>query len=120
MTGIAQKLWNDDCGFVVSAELVLVLTIGVLMMVVGLHAVAKGVTQELNDVSSAIGALNQTYKFDGLKKPGHAFVSGSAYMDTSDDCDCTTIVQIRPEPKFDNGNGPESGLGGGSGSYGYR
>lgn len=112
-------LWADEHGFVLSAEMVLILTIGVLMMTVGLHAVSKAVVQELNDVSGAIGALNQTYKYDGLKKPGHAFVAGSAYMDTGDDCDCTEIIQIRPEPKFDNGNGPESGYGGGGGHHHY-
>ena len=36
-----RTLWHDEAGFVLSAELVLVLTLGVLSMVVGLNAVAS-------------------------------------------------------------------------------
>lgn len=106
---LTLRLWRDDAGFVLSAELVLILTIGVLMLIVGLHAVSKSVAQELNDLSNAIGTMNQTYSFHGAKKKGHAYTSGSAYRDSGDDCDCTEIHQIKPEPKYDNGNGPESG-----------
>ena len=35
-----RTLWNDEAGVVISAELVLVLTIAVIAMIVGLHAVA--------------------------------------------------------------------------------
>jgi len=42
----------DDFGFVISAELVLVLTIAVLSMIVGLHEVAVAVNTELNDIST--------------------------------------------------------------------
>ena len=34
-----MKLWDDEAGLIVSAELALVLTIGVLAMVVGLSEV---------------------------------------------------------------------------------
>ena len=54
-----NQLWNDEAGFVISAELVLVLTIAVLAMIVGLSEVAVAVNTELNDISNAIGSLNQ-------------------------------------------------------------
>jgi len=104
-----KTLFDDQQGFVISAELVLVLTIGVLAMVVGLHSVAKSITMELNDLASAFGAINQSYSYKGLKKAHHAKVKGSAFIDRSDHCDCTPIIQRRPHPKVDpGGNGPES------------
>ena len=102
-----QKLWNDECGFVISAELVLVLTIGVLAMIVGLHAVAKSITQELNDISSAFGAIDQSYAYRGLQKDKHAFVVGSGYYDGVDECDCTVIIQPPPRVKS-TGSVPEA------------
>ena len=63
-----HSLTADESGFVVSAEVVLVLTIAVLGMVVGLTAVRDAVTQELNDLAHAFGAVSQTYKVGGLKK----------------------------------------------------
>ena len=51
-----NQLWNDEAGFVISAELVLVLTIAVLAMIVGLSEVAVAVNTELNDISNAIRA----------------------------------------------------------------
>lgn len=113
-----NKLWNDEAGVIISAELVLVLTIAVLAMVVGLHAVAKSVTQELNDLSSAFGSLQQSYLYQGLVKGArrgvpHASVAGSAFLDSRDDCDCTPIIQVVPRPKRDGGNGPENGGNGG-------
>ena len=98
---ILKALYNDENGFVVSAELVLVLTIGVLSMIVGLHAVTKSITQELNDVSSAFGAIDQSYQYRGLVKSRHAAMTGSGFSDSQDDCDCSIIIQPRPPVKFD-------------------
>jgi hypothetical protein len=58
-----HKLSSDENGFIVSAELVLVGTILVLGMIVGLTELSYGVNEELEDVGSAIGAINQTYYY---------------------------------------------------------
>lgn len=100
-------LANDEDGFVISAELVLVLTIAVLGMVVGLAAVRDAVTHELNDLSHAFGAVNQSFSVSGLKKfrwgdEVHAWIAGFGFQDTSDDCDCNVIEFIdvcgKPDP----------------------
>ncbi len=101
MKSLLGKLWRDECGFIVSAELALITTTGVLATVVGLHAVAGAVNSELNDVSNAIGALDQSYSYNGYCHIGHSWVAGSAYLDTQDDCDCTVIRETTPHPKFD-------------------
>lgn len=86
MHAIANNLWNDEAGFIVSAELVLVSTITVLAMVVGLSEVAHGVNQELEDVASAFGAVNQSYAYAGTT--GHkGSQGGSSFGDVVDFCD---------------------------------
>ena len=87
-----NALYNDEAGFVISAELVLVMTIAVLAMIVGLSEVAVAVNTELNDISNAIGALSQDYAFTGFKGTSSgtkekSFVAGTAYSDKSDNCD---------------------------------
>lgn len=56
-----KKIWNDERGFVNSAELVLLATITVIGLIVGLIAFRDSVTQELGDTASAVGELNQSY-----------------------------------------------------------
>ena len=84
-------LLKDDAGFIVSAELCLVATICVISLVVGLSEVAHAVNQELNDVSEAIGSLNQSYSFSGFiakkKDCRDSFFFGSSFRDSVDDCD---------------------------------
>lgn len=112
-----SKLASDEHGFIISAELVLVLTIAVLGMVVGLAAVRDAVSSELNDLSNAFGAINQSYNYNGLEKELsdggiHAFVAGSGFNDTSDDCDCKPITFINVQGKDDSSNGtPHEGNG---------
>ena len=92
-----RKLFNDEVGFVVSAELVLVLTIAVLGMVVGLTAVRDAVSNELVDLSDAFGAVNQTFTVTGISKAklvlgSHASINGFGFNDDGDDCDCQGLT----------------------------
>jgi Flp pilus assembly pilin Flp len=85
-----RKLLNDEAGAVISAELVLVLTILVLGVIVGLSEVAAAVNTELNDLSNAIGAMDQSYAFTGFKASADkdkSSVNGSRWSDKHDDCD---------------------------------
>jgi len=93
-----RQLLQDESGVIVCAELVLVLTIGVLAMVVGLSEVAVAVNTELNDVSNAIGAINQSFAFTGFSS-GHnhkfkSFFAGTTFHDSIDDCDLNTTCEI--------------------------
>jgi Flp pilus assembly pilin Flp len=81
-----HSLLNDEAGFVVSAELVLIATILVIGLVVGLAEVSTNINQELEDVGSAVGSVNQTFHYSGLK--GHkGWVVGSGFRDVNDFCD---------------------------------
>lgn len=66
MRNLIRNFWNEEQGVIISAELVLVMTITVIGMVVGLSEVANAVVQELNDVGDAIGSLNQSFGFTGF------------------------------------------------------
>jgi hypothetical protein len=88
-----KNLLRDETGVVLSSELVLVGTVGVLSMVVGMEAVSSAVVQELNDLSGAFGAFNQTYNYRSLSKVGHASIIGGGFVDRGDQCDCMAITQ---------------------------
>jgi hypothetical protein len=81
-----RKLWNDDAGFIVSAELVLVATILVIGMIVGLTSLRNQVVEELVDVGQAIGSMSQSYAYAGVHKCGVAFTDGAYYTDKADFC----------------------------------
>ncbi|MBM4074415.1 MAG: branched-chain amino acid aminotransferase [Planctomycetes bacterium] len=95
-TNIATAVWNDESGFVVSSELVLVGTIAVLGTVVGLSELSYGINEELEDIGSAIGSMNQGYQHCGLR--GHCgSTGGSAFYDRHDFCDeANNIVGADP------------------------
>lgn len=100
MLQITKSLWNDEAGFVISAELALVTTLCVMGLVVGLSAVRDAVNCELTDVSSAICSLDQSYYYTGFhsrKWPGccttKAWTAGSAFIQGNKGCtDCVDFV----------------------------
>jgi len=95
-----MKLWNDEAGFIVSAELVLIATILVLGMIVGLVSVRDQVVQELGDVAIAFGLLNQSYSFSGIT--GHtSSTAGTFFDDTTDYCDISQGATALPEACID-------------------
>jgi Flp pilus assembly pilin Flp len=101
MNTLILNLWNDEAGFIISAELVLIATILVLGMIVGLHEVATAVNMELEDVASAVGSLNQSYKFSGFHSPGKSNKHGSVFQDDFDLCDGNwDITLTKPQPEW--------------------
>ncbi|MCA8985249.1 MAG: hypothetical protein R3C12_19070 [Planctomycetaceae bacterium] len=87
-----KQFWNDEAGFIVSAELVLIATLLVIGMIVGLSEVQHAVVAELNDVGDAIGSINQSYMFSGFSAKKNqwtnkSYTRGSAFNDANDDCD---------------------------------
>lgn len=94
-----MDFWNDEAGFLVSAELILVSTILVIGLIVGLVELQASIIHELNDVGEAIGSLNQSYSFAGTitQKGTHVITTGgSAFVDRSDVecCDCNEASSL--------------------------
>lgn len=92
MTSLATQLMNDEAGFIVSAELMLIATVGVLSMVVGLSEVALNINNELEDVGSAFGSINQSFMSRGSRGHGGRNEGGS-FKDNSDSCDGANDIQ---------------------------
>ena len=83
---IATQLLNDEAGFIVSAELVLISTIVVIGLVVGLAELSLNINNELEDVGAAISCIQQTYDIEGLS--GHqGWAGGSDFYDQAEFCD---------------------------------
>jgi Flp pilus assembly pilin Flp len=97
MRNVFAQLINDEAGFIVSAELVLVATIGVLALIVGLTEVAFNVNNELEDVGSAIGSINQTYQYNGTSGT-KGQVAGSVFWDNSDAGDSANDIVCSVAP----------------------
>lgn len=112
-----RKFFNDEAGFVISAELVIILTLVVCATVIGIGAIRDSIVTELHDVSEAIGALNQSYNLVGLSHatgvpatPTHAVCSGGGYNDDTDACDCKCITLVVVAGKDDpSGTGVTDG-----------
>lgn len=92
MTALYSNLLNDEAGFIVSAELILVSTIAVLGLVVGLGELALNVNNELEDVGSAFAHMKQSYWTNGNCGHGGTFW-GSSYWDQAEFCDDQFDIQ---------------------------
>lgn len=101
MTNLLLALYNDQRGFIVSGELVLISTIAVLALVVGLSEVANNINNELEDVGSAFASLNQGYSAKGFCGHG-GNKQGSCFQDRSDFCDQPCDIKNTP-PSHESG-----------------
>ena len=104
-----KEFFNDEAGFIVSAELVLIATILVIGLIVGLSEIQHAVVNELNDVADAIGELNQSYAYTGFSKAKTggqggvaAFTNGSDFTDLEDDCDNNQCTLECDPPQDEN------------------
>lgn len=82
-----KRLWNDESGALLSAELVIVMTLLMCATIVGIGALRDAIVTELADVGAAIGAFNQSFSIGGVASP-HAVQPGSMFhdgMDSDDD-----------------------------------
>lgn len=105
-----KQLWNDEAGFIVSAELVLISSLLVIGLIVGMSEVQHAINGELCDVGEAIGAINQSFFFTGFRSFKHdgslkARSEGSIFRDRADECDGNQCdidcLPPRPEPPQD-------------------
>jgi Flp pilus assembly pilin Flp len=61
MRNLFQRLWNDDGGFIVSLELMIIVVILLLGIIAGLSNLRSAVVTELTETARAVLALNQSY-----------------------------------------------------------
>jgi hypothetical protein len=89
-----RNLWADEGGAIVSAEIVVVMTILVIGVITGLTSLRDAVITELADVGGAIAWLDQSYILHGVK--AHSSSTGQTeHIDQRDYCDDneTTVAE---------------------------
>jgi hypothetical protein len=78
-----QRLWRDECGFVLTTEMTMVASVLVLGLTAGLVTVRDQMVQELADTAMAISSLNQSYSFSAVTAC-NASTAGMQFMDEND------------------------------------
>ncbi len=96
-----KKFYNDEAGFVISLELVIIMTLVICTAAVGWSAVRVALVQELNDLAQAIGVINQSYLVPGIRKDlsGNcggcaAYCNGFKFQDQVDSGDLEPITIV--------------------------
>jgi hypothetical protein len=96
MRSVISKLLSDQTGFVVSAEVMVIVTLLFCATVVGYAVVRDALVQELGDIGEMVGSVSQSYNVTGIQKRKndgfHARCSGFGFNDNSDACDCQGIT----------------------------
>ena len=103
---------QSEAGFIVTVELIFIVTIMVIGLLVGWIAVRDATVAELGDVAEAVGALDQGYEYAGtFGDTGMAITSAGLFTDEPDTPagavltagtaaagDLTPVVVISPPP----------------------
>ncbi len=88
MRQLATALWHDTEGFLVTAELIILVTVLVLGLFVGLNMLQSAAVSELTDVGDSLESLDQSFQFPGLRslcvetESTSAQTAGSAFTDS--------------------------------------
>lgn len=75
---LLNELWNDESGSVVSAELVLLGTLGAVGVGVGAAAVGDSADLEMEELAYSLRSADQSYRVNGFHGCG-AWTAGSFY-----------------------------------------
>jgi hypothetical protein len=78
MRELWTSFWQDERGFVVTAEAALLVSMAAVGVTVGVHSAAKAVDAELRESARAFRSLDQSYVHYGFATGGAA-TAGSAY-----------------------------------------
>jgi Flp pilus assembly pilin Flp len=91
MAQLMRKLWQDDCGALISSEFLFVATILVIGVIIGLTALRSAVNAELTQLGNAFLALSQGYTISG-QSSSSAQVDGSMAIDSPQLLTSPTLV----------------------------
>ena len=75
---IFSELWSDEAGVIMSAEAVVLGTVGVVGLTAGLNVASKAVNSELQDLGFAVRSLDQSYEIPATYGCG-AYTAGSSF-----------------------------------------
>jgi hypothetical protein len=81
-----KKLFDEENGFIISTEALLLGTIVVIGLLVGIDRIQDSVVQELADLGFAIGILDQSFTYNGVANAWSS-TDGSESEDEADGYD---------------------------------
>jgi len=93
-----RRLWKEEAGAIVSAEIMLIASILVIGVIVGLKSVRDSVVTELADVAQALANVDQSYSYSATSGH-HAFTAGGFFSDLPDFCDLADPLAAIQESK---------------------
>lgn len=93
---LLKKLWKDEGGFVISVELILIVTILVIGLVSGWTMLRDAVLAELADTANSIGAIDESFFVSGANYDAGDGASSAAFgwQDAQDTADSSTGIGL--------------------------
>ena len=99
MKRLAIQLFRDEAGIVVTPEIIIITTVGLLSLIAGWNAVSNALASELGDVANSVAALDQSYSYRGISAGAHATCAGGGFADSNQTFTVeTTEVTIAENP----------------------
>jgi Flp pilus assembly pilin Flp len=84
MKSMLKKFWNDEAGFVVTVEMILVATVLVIGLVAGLAQLRDAVNAELADTAAAFGSIDQSFSVGSVVYGDIGVSNQMGYVDELD------------------------------------
>jgi hypothetical protein len=79
MLSLIKDLFRDEAGYILSAEAVVLGTVGVVGASVGLSSIAYSINEELKETAFSLRSLNQSYAIKGFRGHG-SYTAGSTFI----------------------------------------
>lgn len=79
MTALFRRFLSEDDGFILSAELVIIVTVLVIGCITGLASVCSALNNEMNDMANAYEQMSQSYAVGGAIDPNDPYGAYPAY-----------------------------------------
>lgn len=83
---LCRSFIQDETGFIISSELILIVTLIVIGLIGGLSTIRDQLTSELNDLADAASEMNASYSFAGITSHGGS-TAGTVFSDLPDFCE---------------------------------
>ena len=91
MKRLANQLLLDETGVVITAEIIIIATVGLLSLIAGWNAVSNALAFELGDIANSVGSLDQSFQYRGLSAGAHANCSGGGFADSAQTFTVNTV-----------------------------
>ena len=94
-----SSFWDDNSGFVVSTELIVLFSVMLAVFVVGFTSVRTAVVAELYEVGNAVFSVDQSYVYSGIQSSCIATSSsGSAAEDINEAAGIPGAINVFEQP----------------------